>query len=128
MGSNDRRKKFGLKRMINSVTNSFAGLVIAYKNEQSMVIHFVASLVLFALSIGFHISRIEWLFIILIIGSTAAAELFNTSIENVTDLTTSEIHPLAKAAKDTSSAAEFVLVLMSFLLALLIFIPKIIAL
>lgn len=128
MESNDRRKKFGLRRMINSVTNSFAGLVIAYKNEQSMIIHFVASLLLFALSIGFNISRIEWLFVILIIGSTAAAELFNTSIENVTDLATSEIHPLAKAAKDTSSAAEFVLVLMSFLLALFIFIPKIIAL
>ena len=52
-------------------------------------------------------------------------ELLNTAIESTVDLVTEEFHPLAKVAKDTASAAEFVLTLTSALIALMIFIPKI---
>ena len=63
--------------------------------------------------------------VIAIIGLGCTIELLNTAIENVIDLLTDKFHPLAKAAKDTASAAEFVLCIISFLITLLIFIPKI---
>ncbi len=128
MESNDNHKPFGIKRIIKSLKNSFAGLATAYKNEQSMYIQLFAALILVGLSIFLKISRLEWLCIIFIMGLTAGMELFNTSIENVTDLITTERHPLAKAAKDTASAAEFVISLMSLAIALVIFMPKIMAL
>ena len=49
-----------------------------------------------------------------------------TAIENVVDLVTREIHPLAKAAKDTASAAEFVFVIMTVCTLAIIYIPKIV--
>ena len=46
-------------------------------------------------------------------------------LESTVDLVTKEFHPFAKVAKDTASAAEFVLSVTSAIIALMIFIPRI---
>ena len=126
MASLDRKKKqFGFKRILSSIKNSWNGLKAAYKNEQSVYIHLVCTVILLLLSFLLEISLTQWLIIIAIIGLTLVVELLNTAIESTVDLVTEEFHPLAKVAKDTASAAEFVLTLTSALIALMIFIPKI---
>lgn len=126
MASLDRKKKqFGFKRILSSIKNSWNGLKVAYKNEQSVYIHLVCTVILLLLSFLLEISLTQWLIIIAIIGLTLVVELLNTAIESTVDLVTEEFHPLAKVAKDTASAAEFVLTLTSALIALMIFIPKI---
>ena len=57
-----------------------------------------------------------------------SGELFNTAIEAVVDLVTEEYHPLAKVAKDTSAAAVFIIAIVSIVVGIVIFVPKIIAL
>lgn len=127
MASQDRKgKQFGFKRVISSIKNSINGLKAAYKNEQSVYIHLIATIILLLFSFILKISTTEWLIIIAIIGLTLVVELLNTAIESTVDLVTKEFHPLAKIAKDTASAAEFVLTLTSAIIALMIFIPKII--
>ncbi len=129
MASPDRnKKKFGFKRIISSINNSWNGLKAAYKNEQSVYIHLVCTVILVLLSFLLNISTTEWLIIIAIIGLTLVVELINTSIESTVDLVTKEFHPLAKVAKDTASAAEFILTITSTIIALMIFIPNIIEL
>ena len=126
MASPDRsNKQFGFKRIISSIKNSWNGLKVAYKNEQSMYIHLVCTVILLVLSFLLNISLTQWLIIIAIIGLTLVVELINTAIESTVDLVTKEFHPLAKVAKDTASAAEFVLTIASTVIALMIFIPKI---
>ena len=126
MASLDReKKKFGFKRIISSIKNSFNGLKAAYKNEQSVYIHLVCTIILLLVSFLLKISTTEWLIIIAIIGLTLVVELLNTAIESTVDLVTKDFHPLAKVAKDTASAAEFVLSVTSAVIALMIFIPKI---
>ncbi|HIS39149.1 MAG TPA: diacylglycerol kinase [Candidatus Onthousia faecavium] len=122
------KKKFGLKRVLASIINSYNGLKVAYKNEQSMYIHAFATIIILILSIILKISLLEWLAIIAIIGLTLAVELLNTAIENTVDLVTKDYNALAKIAKDTASAAEFVMAITGGIISLLIFIPKIIAL
>lgn len=126
MASLDRKKKqFGFKRVISSIKNSWNGLKAAYKNEQSVYIHLICTIILLLFGFLLKISTTEWLIIIAIIGLTLVIELLNTAIESTVDLVTKEFHPLAKVAKDTASAAEFVLTLTSAIIALVIFIPKI---
>ena len=126
MASPDRKnKQFGFKRIISSIKNSWNGLKVAYKNEQSMYIHLVCTVILLVLSFLLEISMTQWLIIIAIIGLTLVVELLNTAIESTVDLVTKEFHPLAKVAKDTASAAEFILTLTSTIIALMIFISKI---
>ena len=127
MESTDRnRKSFGFKRIISSINNSWNGLQVVYKNEQSVYIHLVCTIILLILSFFLKISLTQWLIIIAIIGLTLVIELLNTAIENTVDLVTTEFHPLAKIAKDTASAAEFVLAITSAIISLVIFIPRII--
>ena len=54
------------------------------------------------------------------------AEFFNTAIEYVVDLASPDIHPLAKAAKDTASAGVLMMALIAAVTGLVIFIPKLI--
>ena len=126
MASPDRKNKsFGIKRIFASVKNSWNGLKVTYKNEQSVYIHLVCTVILLLLSFLLKISLTQWLIIIAIIGLTLVVELINTAIESTVDLVTKEFHPLAKVAKDTASAAEFILTLTSTIIALMIFIFKI---
>lgn len=126
MVSPDRsNKQFGFKRIISSFKNSRNGLKAAYKNEQSMYIHLVCTIILLLFSFLLEISMTQWLIIIAIIGLTLVVELLNTAIESTVDLVTKEFHPLAKIAKDTASAAEFVLSVTSAIIALMIFIPRV---
>ncbi len=122
------KKKFGPKRVLASIINSYNGLKVAYKNEQSMYIHAFATIILLALSIFLKISLLEWFAIVAIIGLTLTIELLNTAIESTVDLVTKDYNALAKIAKDTASAAEFVMAITGGIISLLIFIPKIIAL
>ena len=126
--SRDEIKKRGFKRFIKSFGYSIDGLKYDYKYEQSMTIHF--TMVIFVIAAGFFlkISLFEWLICFMLMGLVMATELINTSIEAVVDLTCPEIHPLAKIAKDTASAAVFVFSVVAAISGLIIFIPKIIAL
>jgi diacylglycerol kinase len=54
------------------------------------------------------------------------AEFFNTDIEYVVDLASQKIHPLAKAAKDTASAGVLMMAIISAIIGLIIFLPKLI--
>mgnify|MGYP002708983976 FL=1 len=52
------------------------------------------------------------------------AEFFNTAIEYTVDLASPEIHPLAKAAKDTASAGVLMMAIIAAVIGLIIFVPK----
>jgi diacylglycerol kinase len=119
------KKEFGIKRFFRSFKYSVEGLDYAYKNEQSLLIHFlVAALVIF-MGFFFHISVTEWLFCVCMFGIVMGAELLNTAIEAVVDMVMPDIHPLAKIAKDTASAAVFILAIMTAIVGLTIFLPKV---
>lgn len=123
--SRDEIKKRGLGRFVKSFSYSIEGLKYAYKFEQSMMIHVIATICVIAANILFQVTGIEWLITILAIGMVLSAELINTAIEAVVDLVTLEIHPLAKIAKDCGSAATFVLAAMAATIGCVIYIPYI---
>lgn len=125
--SRDELKKRGFKRFLNSFKFSIQGLKYAYKNEQSMLIHAIVTIIAIALGLLFKISLMEWAVLCFSLGVTLAAELINTAIEAAVDLCTLEIHPLAKIAKDCGSAATFVFSMITAVIGVIIFIPKLIA-
>ena len=126
--SRDEIKRRGFGRFFRSFSYSIEGLKYAYKYEQSMMIHVIATILVICANIFFQVTGIEWLITILAIGMVLSAELFNTAIEAVVDLVTLEIHPLAKIAKDCGSASTFVIFVVAIILNIIIFLPKIIAL
>lgn len=119
-------KKMSFKRFLNSIKYSIQGLVYGYRNEQSLWLHGICSLMAIILGIILDISFNQWAIILIALVIVLAVELLNTAIEATVDLITKEIHPLAKIAKDCGSAAAFVSSIMALIICLFIFIPHII--
>lgn len=125
--SRDKIKVKGFKRIWLSIKYSLQGFAYAYKNEQSMLLHLIVTIFAVILGIICHIKTMEWVIIAIVLGVILAVEFINTAIEAAVDLTTLEINPLAKIAKDCGSAASFVLSVMGIVIGLYIFLPYIIA-
>lgn len=116
-------KVYGISRFIKSVKYSLDGLVYAYRYEQSLWLHGIVTVLAITLGIIFKIKLSEWAIIFIALGSILALELINTAIEAAVDLTTSEIHPLAKIAKDCGSASSFIMSIVSIVISLFVFGP-----
>lgn len=125
--SRDGIKKRGLLRFIRSFTFSISGLIYAYKYEQSMLVHVLATICVIAANFFFGVTAIEWLVTILAIGMVLSAELINTAIEAIVDMVTLEFHPLAKIAKDCGSAATLTATLVAIAISLFVFGPYFLA-
>ena len=123
--SRDDLKKKGFHRFLKSFKNSFDGLAYAYKNEQSLWIHGISSIVCILLGICFQLKFYEWAIVLIALGLTLGMELVNTAIEAAVDLVTLEIHPLAKIAKDCGSAATFVCSMIAIAVSLFVYAPYI---
>ncbi len=121
-------KKIGLKRILMSFKYSFDGLKYAYLHEQSLFLHIIVMVIVVTCGIGFNITPIQWVITLVMGALILVAELLNTSIEAIVDMITDEYHPLAKIAKDTASAACFVVNITALGMWLFVFVPKIISL
>lgn len=111
--------KTGLSRIIKATGYSVAGFKAAYKFEAAFRQVFWLNLVLFAaiifvpLAISIKMLLITASFLSLIV------ELVNTGLEASVDHTSTSQHPLAKIAKDVGSAAQFLALLLLFILWLI---------
>lgn len=118
--------KLDIKRLGRSFKAAFEGIESTYKREQNIKIHSVIAVIVLIGGLLFKISYIEWLVCLVLIGFVLMAEFFNTAIEYVVDLASPEIHPLAKAAKDTASAGVLMMAIISAVIGCVIFVPKIV--
>ena len=119
--------KIDHKRLKNSFKYAGYGIVQSYRGEQNLRIHTVIAILVIIFGFLLKISYFEWLVCLILIGLVLMAEFFNTAIEYVVDLASPELHPLARAAKDTASAGVLMMAIISAIIGLMIFLPKIIS-
>ena len=108
-----------------SFKHAFDGFLYAIRTQPNFRFHLLATLVVILLGINFSISIIEWLILIFTINTVLVAEMVNTAIESMVDLITLERRVDAKVAKDVASAMVLISATLSVVVALFIFLPKI---
>jgi diacylglycerol kinase len=111
-----------------SFSYAFQGLFTAIKNEPNLRIHLTAAAVTLTAAYLLNFSVWEWLILAFTIFYVITLELLNTVMESVVDLVSPDIRPQAKIAKDVSAACVLVGAMMAVIVALLLFVPKIVAL
>lgn len=116
-----------MKKLIKSFKYAFEGILIGIKEEQNMKIHITIMILVIIFGIMLKINTIEWIICILLFGLVISMELINTAIENTVDLITKENNQQAKIAKDVAAGAVLVSAIVSSVIGLMIFIPKILA-
>lgn len=108
--------KAGFTRIIKATGYSTDGFIAAYKTEAAFRQVLWLNLALFIAII--FVPFLLHIKMMLLIGSflSLIVELFNTGIEASVDHASTAQHPLAKIAKDVGSAAQFLALLLLFLL------------
>ena len=117
----------GLKKesMVKSFYYAFSGIKLGFIQERNMQVHFFIMAFVIIFGILLKISLTEWMICIILFGFVIALEYVNKAIESTVDVATTKYHPKAKIAKDTSAAAVLIAALISVIVGLMIFVPKI---
>ena len=117
-------EKQGKSSFFESVGHALDGIQYTIVRERNFRIEFLAAIVVTIMSYVLKVTLIEWCILVLTIGIVLALELVNTAIERTVDLVTKDYLELAKAAKDVSAGAVFIMSLFSVVIGILIFMPK----
>jgi|ERR1035437_4712984 diacylglycerol kinase len=113
-----------MNKRLQSFGYAGRGIRQVFGTEANMKIHIVITVLVVVCGVAFSISLVEWMFCLLCIGMVVGAEMMNTAIENVVDLASPDLHPLAGKAKDIAAGAVLICAIISVIIGLLIFIPK----
>ena len=111
---------------LQSVRNSLVGLWFMIRHEQSIQILSIYTIGVIAVALWVEIDALSFAVLLIPVGTIWVTECINTAIEATVDLITSELHPLAKVAKDVGSAATFLSALFSSLISLLLLGPPVV--
>ncbi|MGR5875449.1 diacylglycerol kinase family protein [Bacillus pacificus] len=90
-------------KLIDSFGYAIAGVFFCLRHERNMKIHYVATSHCYMLRLLFHITKVEWMILLIVIGIVMSLEMVNTAVEKTVDLATADIHPFAKVAKDVAA-------------------------
>ena len=118
-------KKWKNKNFLEALINSIKGIGFTIKTELNIKIQLVFMCLVIIAGFVFKISLMEWGLLVLTIFVVLFAEMTNTAVENTVDLVTEEYNEKAKVAKDVASGAVLLTAIMSVVIGLIIFIPKI---
>ncbi|MBE3573872.1 MAG: diacylglycerol kinase family protein [Firmicutes bacterium] len=115
MKSPNLRASFGFAR---------DGLRWAWGHERNFRIHTLAATLSILAGGYFGLSRWEWLALAAAITQVMVAELLNTAVENVVDLASPQVHPLARVAKNVAAAAVLLSAFFAVAVGYVLFAPR----
>ena len=118
-------KEKSFKRFISSFKYCFEGMNYAFYNEVNIMVMIIIAIIALVLGVLFKINYVETLVIVTLIGVVLSLEMVNTALEATVDLVTEEKKPLAKVAKDCASGAVGIMSIISLIVGIMIFLPKI---
>ncbi|EHN59543.1 diacylglycerol kinase family protein [Oenococcus kitaharae] len=112
------------KNFFVALFNAFNGVWIMLSRERNFRIHIVIALAVLWVGIQFHLSRSDWLWVTIAVSFAIIAEILNTIIEAIVDLTVGDRYDdLAKLAKDVAAAGVVFAVMIEFAILAIILQP-----
>ncbi len=109
-----------------SFYHAWEGIKECLVTERNMTIHFCFMIAVIIMGFILNISKGEWITCLILFVLVMSLELVNTAIETVVDICSPTINEKAKLAKDCAAGAVLLAAVISAIIGLWIFIPKII--
>jgi diacylglycerol kinase (ATP) len=116
--------KFSLKSRLQSFRFALNGLRSLLKYEHNSRIHSIAAIAVIILGLLMKIDLTEWSLLIIVMGMVFITELLNSSLESLADSLKPEWNDLIGRAKDYSAAAVLIAAIISMVVGVIIFVPK----
>lgn len=106
---------------VRSFGYAIEGFITAVRTERNINVMLLVGALTVIAGLVIDLDLASWCIIAICCGLVIHAELCNTAIEAVVDLATSEMHPLAKRAKDIAAASVYVLSITAAVVGILVF-------
>ena len=111
--------------LVNAFRHALNGTGYFIKHDRNGRIHFSAGILVLLAGFYFSVSTAEWCFLLVCMALVISFEMLNHALENLCNVVHEAYHPLIKTVKDVAAAAVFWSAIISAVIGLLIFIPKI---
>lgn len=102
---------------------AFRGIWQLITNERHAKFHCIATIFVVAAGVFFHISKTEWLLVILTIGIVIGLEAINTAIEKLSDVVSPQQDKRIAYVKDIAAGAVLICAISAAIIGCLIFVP-----
>ena len=94
--------------LLDSFNYALEGVIHVLRTQRNLRIHFLAAVLVFAGAIALGVSRLQLIALVIAIAFVLVAEMLNTAIEGVIDVSTTSFDPNAKLAKDIAAGAVLI--------------------
>jgi diacylglycerol kinase (ATP) len=94
--------------LFDSFNYAVEGIVHVLRTQRNLRLHFLAAILVFAAAVALGVSRMQLIALVLAIAFVLVAEMLNTAIEGVIDVSTTSFDPNAKLAKDIAAGAVLI--------------------
>jgi len=94
--------------LLDSFNYAFEGVIHVLRTQRNLRIHFLAAVLVFGGAIAVGVSRLQLIALVIAIAFVLVAEMLNTAIEGVIDVSTTSFDPNAKLAKDIAAGAVLI--------------------
>ncbi|MFD1466182.1 diacylglycerol kinase family protein [Lapidilactobacillus mulanensis] len=125
MGLNDNSHQTKKNHtFLQSCSHALEGLKWTFQDEANFKRHLSIAVLVLLFGLLFQVSKLDWLWLIVVIFLVLIAELWNTAVEYIVDLLVQKHYdPLAKKIKDVSAAIVLVAALLAVVVGLIVFVP-----
>jgi diacylglycerol kinase (ATP) len=117
-------KSFSISSRLKSIGHALEGIKSALQREPNLRLHLIATVLTGLLLFVIHVTKVELILLLIVIGLVWAAELFNTAIEKVMDAVSIQRDPAVKFIKDVAAAAVLITAVMALITGSIILLPK----
>jgi diacylglycerol kinase (ATP) len=107
--------------LLDSFNYAFEGIIHVLRTQRNLRIHFLAAALVFAGAIAVGVTRLQLIALVLAIAFVLVAEMLNTAIEGVIDVSTTSFDPNAKLAKDIAAGAVLIASITALAVGYLVF-------
>lgn len=109
------------RRSVDSFQCAVDGIVHTLKTQRHMRFHFLTVVLVLGVGALYGLDHYEVLILLFTISLVLIAEMFNTALEAIVDLTTEVYHPLAKFAKDIAAGAVLITAINALVVGFVLF-------
>lgn len=119
---------FTFRKRLLSFKYAFNGIRLLIQKEHNAWIHTFATVCVIIAGFFFNLSQMEWIAVTIVIGAVFAAEAVNSALETLADLVSPEYNEAIKKTKDLAAGAVLIMAIISVIVGIIIFLPKLILL
>ena len=122
------RRIFKFRGFAESLKIAFTGIAYLFLYHDNMRIIFLSGVAAFLTALVLKLKGLELAIICITVSVVFIAEMFNTAIELIIDMSTRKYHTLIKLVKDIAAAVVLIASLNAVAVGVILFVPRIIAL